>query len=95
MVAPTPSKLWVLTEESPFSINDATLAMSVGMPHWLDYPSALHNSSCALAFGDGHCESHRWVESSTVLTGSFFPQGNISVNDRDWSWLAARTTAPR
>lgn len=95
MVAPTPSALWVLTEESPFSINDATLAMSVGMPRWVDYPSALHNSSCALAFGDGHCESHRWVESSTVLTGSLFTQAAVSVTDPDWSWLAARTSAPR
>jgi hypothetical protein len=95
MVAPTPAALWVLTEESPFSINDATLAMSVGTPRWLDYPSALHNSSCALAFGDGHCESHRWVESSTVLTGSFFPQGTVSATDPDWSWLAVRTSARR
>jgi len=92
MSAPTPSALWVLSEENPFSINDATLATSVGTPLWVDYPSALHNSSCALAFGDGHSESHRWVESTTVLTGPASVRG-ISASDPDWSWLAARTSA--
>lgn len=94
MSAPTPSALWVLAEESPFSINDATLATSVGTPLWVDYPSALHNSSCALVFGDSHCESHRWVEPTTVLTSPASVRG-ISASDRDWAWLAARTSARR
>ncbi|HLH56372.1 MAG TPA: type II secretion system protein [Verrucomicrobiae bacterium] len=92
MVAPRPSTLWVLTEENPLSINDAVLATSAGSPVWIDYPSTLHNSSCALAFGDGHCEPHRWVEPTTVLTG-FASARSISTHDVDWSWLAARTSA--
>ncbi len=95
MVAPVPAQLFILTEESPFSINDATLAMCVARPLWVDYPSTQHNLACSLAFGDGHAELHKWTSLSTV-PGTPVSQRVLSATQtNDWSWLAQRTSAPR
>ncbi len=92
MVAPVPSQLWVLSEESPVSINDAVLNMSVESVRWVDYPSTLHNFGCALAFGDAHAELHKWSDPST----EYLPYSPIPIppgGGRDWTWLAAHTSA--
>jgi prepilin-type processing-associated H-X9-DG protein len=90
MVAPVPSKLWVMTEESPLSVNDGVMAMSVGRTLWVDYPSTLHSFGGVLAFADGHSELHQWMDPSTRLNG--FPSGGVlSTETNDWSWLAVRT----
>ncbi len=94
MVAPTPSQLWVVIEENPYSVNDAGLASSVGLQVWIDYPSTLHDFGCALAFADGHAELHRWVNTTTGLEGPA-RQITLSGDTSDWSWLAARTSAKR
>jgi prepilin-type N-terminal cleavage/methylation domain-containing protein len=92
MVAPVPSKLWVMTEESPLSVNDGVMAMSVGRTLWVDYPSTLHSFGGVLAFADGHSELHQWMDPSTRLNG--FPSGGVlSAETNDWSWLAVRTSA--
>jgi prepilin-type N-terminal cleavage/methylation domain-containing protein len=92
MVAPVPSKLWVITEESPLSVNDGVMAMSAGRTEWVDYPSTLHGFGGVLAFGDGHSELHQWIDPSTRLNG--FPSaGILSTETNDWSWLAVRTSA--
>ena len=90
MVTPAPSQLWVLTEEAPLSINDATFAMSVGVVRWVDYPSTLHNYGSALAFGDAHAELHKWADPSTEYLGG---ATTVPTNGRDWTWLASRTSA--
>ena len=92
MVAPVPSQLWVVSEESPLSINDAGLNTSVQAVTWVDYPSTLHNFGCALAFGDAHAELHKWSDPSTEFLGYStipIPPGG----GRDWTWLASRTSA--
>ena len=93
MVAPVPSQLWVLSEESPVSINDAVLNTCVASPKWVDYPSTLHNFGCALAFGDAHAELHKWSDPST----EYLPYSQLPIppgGGRDWNWLASRTSAP-
>ena len=92
IVAPIPARLWVITEESELSINDACFAMSVVRPIWLDYPATRHHQAGALAFADGHVELHRWVSPSTVLT-VFVAQRALAAKDPDWLWLSARTSA--
>ena len=93
MVAPVPSQLWVLSEESPVSINDADLNMSVQAVRWVDYPSTLHNFGCALAFGDGHSELHKWSDPSTEYSPYSRQLPIPPGGGRDWSWLAAHTSA--
>ncbi len=92
MLAPPPSRLWVLIEENPWSENDAAFAVSAGLPEWVDFPGLTHNTGCCLAFGDGHAELHKWVEKSTLLSAPWGGQAPMSPQDRDWAWLAARTS---
>ena len=91
-VVPTPAQLFVVTEEEPFSLNDGSLAMSVGTPLWIDFPSTLHNMAGVLAFADGHAELHKWSNPKMRLTSASF-NVPITVNDVDWPWLSARTSA--
>jgi len=92
IVAPLPAGLFVLLEESPFSINDACFGFSAAVPEWLDYPSDLHNGGGVFGFADGHVELHKWVVRSTrivALPESVVP---VATNDEDWVWLASRTS---
>jgi prepilin-type N-terminal cleavage/methylation domain-containing protein/prepilin-type processing-associated H-X9-DG protein len=91
MSSPTPARLWVITEESLYSLNDASFAMSVGQPKWVDYPSLQHNRGCVIAFGDGHSELHKWLSPTTDLSSP--ARLPVSPNDVDWQWFATRTSA--
>jgi type II secretory pathway pseudopilin PulG len=92
IVAPIPARLWVITEESELSVNDACFAMSAALPIWLDYPATRHHGGGALGFADAHVELHRWISPSTVLS---FPASTraVAANDPDWLWLSVRTSA--
>jgi len=108
VVKPSPSRLWVFIEEHPASINDGGFGvrMPESMPDtagqgWVDWPSAFHNNSLALSFMDGHAETHKWVEGSTlgpngmnsrVTEWSRLARGNIP-NNRDIWWIAQRTSS--
>jgi type II secretory pathway pseudopilin PulG len=89
MSSPTPAGLWVITEENPYSLNDAGFAMSVGQPKWVDFPSLQHNRGCVIGFGDGHSELHRWLSPTTDISAP----GPVSPSDVDWQWFATRTSA--
>jgi prepilin-type processing-associated H-X9-DG protein len=95
MVIPVPAQLIVMTEESPFSINEASLAMSVNpaYPIWVDYPNTLHNNGCVMNFADGHVEFHKWVGSVLILTAPATGQRLAPQNDPDWLWFAERISA--
>jgi prepilin-type N-terminal cleavage/methylation domain-containing protein/prepilin-type processing-associated H-X9-DG protein len=92
--APGPSGLWVLIDEDEHGLNDAAFAVGMAKPGWIDYPGTYHNFGCGFAFADGHSESHRWIDASTR-----FGQGDAGTGPadpaqwRDWSWVAARTSA--
>ena len=90
----SPSMLWLLLDENAQGLNDAAFAVSMETPGWLDWPGSYHNGGCGFAFADGHSETHRWLDSSTLHfgegamgTGSSSPPGW-----RDWQWITARTS---
>jgi prepilin-type N-terminal cleavage/methylation domain-containing protein len=93
-IAPAPSQLWVLLDEDFHGLNDAAFAFDMTKPGWIDYPGTYHNYGCGFAFADGHSETHRWLDPSTA-----YGQGNAGTGSadpsqwRDWSWVAARTSA--
>ena len=93
--APGPSSLWVLLDENAGKLNDAAFALSMQTPGWLDWPGSYHAGACGLAFADGHSETHRWRQDSTLHYGQG-AMGSGSANPADWpdwQWLAARTSA--
>lgn len=94
MVVPVPARLFVITEESPWSINDETLQVSAGIPQWVDWPSTLHGGSCVLTFADGHAELHKWVTGTLAADrgGAFLDP--LPITNADWIWLVQHSTAP-
>lgn len=104
VVRPPPTKLWLLVDENPDSINDAALAFQ--MPDkdntvWIDCPSRLHGDACSFAFGDGHAEMHAWANPLGLPATTYAPPGGnpenlsrmtISGNKDVW-WVGARTSA--
>ncbi|HEX4644907.1 MAG TPA: hypothetical protein VH598_04800, partial [Verrucomicrobiae bacterium] len=89
-------------DESPRSINDGGLAVSMSGPNavppvdstvrMIDWPGTQHNLACGIAFADGHSEIHKWLDGRTVDTGAN-PDQNGPPNP-DILWLQFRTSAP-
>jgi prepilin-type N-terminal cleavage/methylation domain-containing protein/prepilin-type processing-associated H-X9-DG protein len=96
-----PSRIWVVLDESPFSINDLEFGMSMGIPDAngvghstiiADTPASYHDGACGISFADGHSEIHRWLGSTIKITQA---KSAYSAGDslQDLQWLQARTTA--
>jgi prepilin-type N-terminal cleavage/methylation domain-containing protein/prepilin-type processing-associated H-X9-DG protein len=100
-VRPGAANLWVLMDEHPDSINDASLAVECGLTgadaKIVDFPASYHNGACGIAFGDGHSEIHKWLDSRTkpIITDTLLPLGVPSPNNPDIAWLQARTSVHR
>ncbi|MGZ5506703.1 MAG: type II secretion system protein [Limisphaerales bacterium] len=91
----SPANIFVFIDEHPDSINDGYFLMQWTYPfEWADLPGSYHNDSSALAFADGHCESHQWHDASTLAP----PRRDAAdlpryVTDRnDFMWLLQRTS---
>jgi prepilin-type processing-associated H-X9-DG protein len=97
------SRIFVIIDERYDSINEGNFAVDLsntgsysgeGSPNpywWLDTPAGYHNKAVNISFADGHVETHRWLEGSTIgpigLTGFRHP----SNTDRDIAWLQYHT----
>ncbi len=92
VIIPGPANLWVITEEDPFSINDASFAFGINIPEWVNWPSTLHDMSCVVTFADGHVELHKWVDPSTRVVNGKLMRRSVP-GSADWAWLKARTSA--
>lgn len=94
----SPAQVFMLADESQWSINDAGLATcaDVTNPKFIDYPSAAHNNGCAFSFCDGHAELHKWKGSAIILSASYGP-GSKAINGPldmgDFLWLAMNSSA--
>jgi len=94
-----PSGIWVVLDESPFSINDAEFAVSIGVPDGsgggnsttiVDTPASYHNGACGISFADGHSEIHKWSGSTIQIkvAKSGYAAGDSLA---DLRWLQQRT----
>lgn len=101
-----PSKTWVLVDEHPDSINDASFAVActgatagapVGGEQIIDFPASYHNGACGFSFADGHSEIHRWRGSKirpAIAYTATMPL-NVSASPDsgpDVRWMADNTT---
>jgi prepilin-type N-terminal cleavage/methylation domain-containing protein len=85
-----PTDVFVLIEESPFSINDGWFCWFSGGSWmagntWGDTPGAYHVKTAGVSFADGHTEIHRWR--GAALNPSAAIYGKSSLNDPDFQWL--------
>lgn len=62
---PGPARIYVILDEHPDSINDATFMHDPGYPRanekWRDLPASHHGRKGCFSFADGHSELHKWV----------------------------------
>jgi hypothetical protein len=100
MTRPGPSKTWVFTEESPYSIDDGFFALDPrDTTKWFNSPAVLHGTSSVLAYGDGHSAVRQWTDTSMINEKPATPSGTTdnwpaSPSSGDLAWFISVTTAP-
>jgi len=91
----SPAQVFMMADESQWSINDAGLATSANFQNlvFIDYPSSAHNNGCSFSFCDGHAELHKWKGSAIILTGSASQRQATQPLDKiDAQWLAQNSS---
>ena len=88
-----------IEEADTRSYNEGTWVIDVSPPGWVDGFAIFHGYVTTFGFADGHCESHKWLEASTIKAGlaaargdfsqAFFWSGGNSKN-RDFVWVYDR-----
>ena len=67
-----------------------------GNPYWLiDYPADYHNKSGRFSFADGHAESRRWLEPTTLAPLGQAQPAHTSATDADAQWLQGHCTVAK
>jgi hypothetical protein len=95
-----PSEIWVLVDDDPWTINDASMAVIAAIPDTVDYVNPLNNNSTCFAFADGHAETHKWKSSIWVHNNgptriSFQSAAAAGLGYQDWFWWASHATRSR
>ena len=102
MIDPQPSKLWVIIDENPDSVNDGAFAVVMGVPGrpistWQDGPATYHGGGCGFSFADGHSEIKKWLDGRTLsLKTTYtrtFTYGVSQKDNPDITWIQDRTSA--
>jgi prepilin-type N-terminal cleavage/methylation domain-containing protein/prepilin-type processing-associated H-X9-DG protein len=89
----SPSTIFLTVDESPWSINDAGIAVSADPMRWVDYPAAYHNRGAGFSFCDGHAELHHWIGGMVNISGPAAQQTPAGTQDiADWVWFADHAT---
>jgi len=94
LIQPGPSGIYVLIDESEYSINDGFFVSDPTQGnHWQDVPSVRHGgNSCCLSFADSHAELKRWKDVN-VLNYTGKPTHDIlGDSSGDAFWLQQRAT---
>ena len=63
---PEPAGIFVFLDEHPDSINDGYFLNKDDYLHWFDLPASYHNGAACFSYADGHSDSHRWRNATTL-----------------------------
>ncbi|MHB1308417.1 MAG: prepilin-type N-terminal cleavage/methylation domain-containing protein [Limisphaerales bacterium] len=94
-----PSEAMVFLEEAdPRNYNLGTWVIDVDpAAGWVDPFAIFHGATSTIGFADGHAESHRWAEATTVKAATDSANGKSSFNwaggnnkNRDFQWVYQR-----
>ena len=88
----SPSDIFLMVDEDPWSINDGALAVSAGTPKWVDYPATSHNNAAGFSFCDGRALVHKWKGTSMKCTGLTPGSRPVDSTDPDWIWMVEHST---
>ena len=95
----TPTMTMVFIEEAdPRSYNNGTWALNTSPPGWVDPFAVFHGESSSVSFADGHAESHKWLEASTIKAArdsasgisSFYWSTGSPLTNKDFRWVYDR-----
>jgi prepilin-type N-terminal cleavage/methylation domain-containing protein/prepilin-type processing-associated H-X9-DG protein len=91
-----PPNAFVFIEEAdPRDYNNGTWVLNVSPPGWVDPFAIFHGAVSTFSFVDGHVESHRWLEPSTIKAATdsangkesfYWAGGNAKNRDFQWVW---------
>ena len=95
---PEPAKAMAFIEEADSrNYNQGTWVIDVTTHTWVDSLAVFHGSASTINFADGHAESHKWVEKSTLDQAAAAQSGKDvnyfwakAPNDRDFAWIEPR-----
>jgi prepilin-type N-terminal cleavage/methylation domain-containing protein/prepilin-type processing-associated H-X9-DG protein len=96
---PAPSMTMVFIEEADSrGYNHGTWAFNTDPPGWVDTFAVFHGENSSFSFADGHSESHRWLEASTIKAArdsangidSFYWSAGNPRSNRDFVWIYNR-----
>ena len=101
IIGMSPSDLFVLVDEHPNSINDASFAVQIPInfqqTYFIDVPGKTHGgTSCGFSFADGHAEIHAWRRPGVIpnIVWAADTENNLGgqthsvPQDPDVLWLA-------
>lgn len=95
---PGSSKIWLLMDENPYSINDAFMICNPNATTWEDHPASYHDHAAGLSFCDGHAQIRKWTDpevwSFTLAQAQAEANGSgqpppSNTNDLHWLQLAS------
>lgn len=99
LTLPGSSKLWLLMDENPWSINDAFMVINPEDTTWVDHPASYHDHANGISFCDGHAEIHKWndplVYNLNLQTAQAEANGGSSpapANPTDLHWMQSVST---
>jgi prepilin-type N-terminal cleavage/methylation domain-containing protein/prepilin-type processing-associated H-X9-DG protein len=96
---PEPARTMAFVEEADSrNYNNGTWVIDAPAHSWVDSLAIFHNGSSSIGFADGHGESHKWLEATTVKAAAaaqsgkdtpFFWSKHTPI-DRDFLWVEPR-----
>jgi prepilin-type processing-associated H-X9-DG protein len=99
---PRPEAIFVFLDEHPDSIDDGYFlnqAPSYGGAYvdreWIDLPACYHNGAANFSFADGHSESRRWHDPTTLApcwpdAAQPLPKDVPAAEGSDFGWVLGR-----
>lgn len=105
-----PTEIYTLLDEHENSINDCHFDPFADLTHysknpWLDAPSGRHGNAAGFAFGDGHCEIHKWRTAGLAKTvggsdgGTARPYPDLPFigpsESADYQWITNHVAPPK
>jgi len=95
----SPTLTMVFIEEAdPRGYNNGTWVFGINPVSWVDPFAVFHGDNSFFSFADGHAESHKWREATTIQaarasaegTKSFYWDGGSVTSNRDLRWIYDR-----
>ena len=98
LAADKPAERFVFMDVNPANICTPGFGVDMNLTTIIHYPSTLHRRLGVVSFADNHLESHRWMDprtAKTVTGGNYIGHGDAVAGNKDFTWIANRTTSRR